>query len=179
MPKRPKPKTSARSKAPAKQADGKKAPRSTARISEDLWLGCFTTDEPGDIDYAGSFQVIVEAGNLPEGPHGTHIHAVGKCTAPDFASAGPHWNPAGRQHGRLNPPGPHLGDLPNLEVRENGTGRVDFDLPVPTGTPADANPLLDADGTAIVIHAAADDERTDPAGNSGARIACGAFAPAS
>jgi hypothetical protein len=61
MPKRSKPKTSRRSKAPAKQADGKKAPKSTALISEDLWLGCFTTDEPGDIDYAGSFQVIVEA----------------------------------------------------------------------------------------------------------------------
>ena len=113
------------------------------------------------------------------GTHGLHLHQTGRCDAPDFASAGPHWNPAGRQHGRLNPQGPHLGDLPNLEVRENGTGRVDVDLPVPTGTPADANPLLDADGTAIVIHAAADDERTDPAGNSGARIACGAFAPAS
>jgi len=112
------------------------------------------------------------------GTHGVHLHQTGRCDAPDFASAGPHWNPTGRQHGRLNPRGPHLGDLPNLEVRENGTGRVDFDVPVPAGTAADANPLLDADGTAIVIHAAADDERTDPAGNSGARIACGLFPPA-
>ena len=110
------------------------------------------------------------------GTHGVHLHQTGRCDAPDFASAGPHWNPASRQHGRLNPQGPHLGDLPNLEVRPNGAGRIDFDVPVPAGTAADANPLLDADGTSIVIHAAADDERTDPAGNSGARIACGAFA---
>ena len=112
------------------------------------------------------------------GTYGVHLHQIGRCDAPDFASAGPHWNPTERQHGRLNPQGPHAGDLPNLEVRANGTGRIDFDVPVPAGTAADANPLGDADGTAIVIHAAADDERTDPSGNSGARIACGVLAPA-
>jgi superoxide dismutase, Cu-Zn family len=111
------------------------------------------------------------------GIYGVHLHETGRCEAPDFASAGPHWNPAGRQHGRLNPQGPHLGDLPNLDVRPNGAGRIDFDVPVPAGTAADANPLLDADGTAIVIHASADDERTDPSGNSGARIACGVLSP--
>jgi Cu-Zn family superoxide dismutase len=111
------------------------------------------------------------------GTHGVHLHQTGRCDAPDFASAGPHWNPSNHQHGRLNPQGPHLGDLPNLEVHANGAGRLDFDVPVPAGTAADVNPLLDADSTSIVIHAAADDERTDPAGNSGARIACGAFSP--
>ena len=111
------------------------------------------------------------------GTFGVHLHQAGRCEAPDFASAGPHWNPAGKQHGRHNPQGPHLGDLPNLEVRANGTGRIDFDVPVPAGTAADSNPLLDADGTSVVIHAAADDERTDPSGNSGARIACGVFTP--
>jgi Cu-Zn family superoxide dismutase len=111
------------------------------------------------------------------GTHGVHLHQTGRCDAPDFASAGPHWNPMGHQHGRLNPQGPHLGDLPNLVVRANGSGRLDFAVPVPPGTTAGANPLLDADGTAIVIHAAADDLRTDPSGNSGARIACGVLSP--
>jgi Cu-Zn family superoxide dismutase len=73
--------------------------------------------------------------------------------------------------------GLHLGDLPNLEVGPNGTGRIDFEVRIPAATVPDANPLLDADGTSIVIHAAADDERTDPSGNSGARIACGVFTP--
>ncbi len=111
------------------------------------------------------------------GTYGVHLHETGRCEAPDFTSAGAHWNPAGRQHGRLNPQGPHLGDLPNLEVRANGTGRIEFDVPVPAGTGGGTNPLVDADGTSIVVHAAADDERTDPSGNSGARIACGALAP--
>jgi Cu-Zn family superoxide dismutase len=112
------------------------------------------------------------------GTYGAHLHQIGRCEGPDFASSGPHWNPTERQHGRLNPQGPHAGDLPNLEVRASGTGRIDFDVPVPARLAADANPLGDADGTAIIIHAAADDERTDPSGNSGARIACGVLAPA-
>ena len=126
----------------------------------------------------GVVKVRLTVRGFTPGTHGVHLHQAGRCDAPDFASAGPHWNPASRQHGRLNPQGPHLGDLPNLQVRENGAGRIDFDVPVPAGTAADANPLLDADGTSIVIHAAADDERTDPSGNSGARIACGRFVPA-
>jgi Cu-Zn family superoxide dismutase len=111
------------------------------------------------------------------GTHGVHLHQTGRCDPPGFESAGPHWNPTSHQHGRLNPMGPHLGDLPNLMVSANGSGRLDFAVPVPAGTAAGANPLLDADGTAIVIHAAADDLRTDPSGNSGARIACGVLSP--
>lgn len=125
----------------------------------------------------GVVKVRLTVRGFAPGMHGVHLHQAGRCEAPDFASAGPHWNPAARQHGRLNPQGPHLGDLPNLEVRDNGTGRVDFDVPVPSGPAAGVNPLLDADGTSIVIHASADDERTDPSGNSGARIACGVFPP--
>jgi len=121
-------------------------------------------------------KVRVTVRGFTPGSYGIHLHQTGRCDAPDFASAGAHWNPAGRQHGRQNPQGPHAGDLPNLEVRANGTGRIDFEVPVPAGTAAGANPLLDTDGTAVVIHAAADDERTDPSGNSGARIACGTFA---
>jgi Cu-Zn family superoxide dismutase len=123
-------------------------------------------------------RVSVTVRGFRPGTYAVHLHQTGRCDAPDFASAGPHWNPTERQHGRLNPQGPHLGDLPNLEVRPNGAGRIDFDVPVPSGTEADANPLADADGTSLVIHAAADDERTDPSGNSGARIACGLLAPA-
>lgn len=114
---------------------------------------------------------------VPPGPHGVHLHQAGRCDAPDFTSAGPHWNPGGHQHGRLNPMGPHLGDLPNIVVGANGSGRLDFAVPVPAGTAAGANPLLDADGTALVIHASADDLRSDPSGNSGARIACGVLTP--
>lgn len=122
-------------------------------------------------------RVRVTVRGFVTGVHGIHFHETGRCDAPDFASAGGHWNPMGHHHGRLNPQGPHLGDLPNLDVRANGTGRIDFEVPVPAGTAAGANPLLDQDGTAIVIHAAPDDYRTDPSGNSGARIACGVLSP--
>jgi Cu-Zn family superoxide dismutase len=118
----------------------------------------------------GAIRVIVEAGNLPEGAHGTHIHTVGKCTAPDFASAGAHWNPTTHQHGKENPAGPHAGDMPNLNISAGGRDRTIFTLPGGT-----FQQLLDQDGAAIVIHADPDDYKTDPSGNSGARIACGVF----
>ncbi len=124
-----------------------------------------------------AIRVSVTVRGFRPGTYAVHLHQTGRCDAPDFTSAGPHWNPTERQHGRLNPQGPHLGDLPNLEVRANGAGRIDFDVPVPAGTAPDANPLIDADGTSIVIHAAADDERTDPSGNSGARLSCGVLYP--
>jgi Cu-Zn family superoxide dismutase len=122
-------------------------------------------------------RVRINVRGFSPGVHGVHLHQAGRCDGPDFASAGPHWNPTSHQHGRLNQQGPHLGDLPNLQVGANGSGRIDFAVPVPAGTAAGANPLLDADGTAVVIHAAADDLRTDPSGNSGARIACGVLIP--
>lgn len=102
--------------------------------------------------------------------HGMHLHAVGKCEAP-FTSAGPHLNPTGHQHGKDNPQGAHLGDLPNVTIGQAGTGTASASLGRDS-TAIDAA-LFDADGTAIVLHAAADDYRTDPSGNSGARIACG------
>lgn len=119
----------------------------------------------------GAVSVSVRGVNLPPGVHGAHVHAVGRCDAPDFASAGPHWNPANRQHGRANPAGPHLGDAPNLIVGADGRASMEVEIPgawVRRGTA----PLLDADGAAFVIHANPDDDRTDPSGNSGARIAC-------
>jgi superoxide dismutase, Cu-Zn family len=108
---------------------------------------------------------------LTPGVHGVHLHTTGSCTTPDFASAGAHLNPAGHQHGTSNPAGPHLGDLPNITVGANGAGTVSVTLP---GTQAEAlAQLFDGDGTAVVVHANADDYRTDPSGNSGGRIACG------
>jgi Cu-Zn family superoxide dismutase len=120
-------------------------------------------------------EVRVQAAGLAAGHYGVHLHAAGRCEGPGFDSAGPHWNPAGRQHGRLNPEGRHLGDLDNLEVDESGAGRLEFTIPGAEFTGADG--LLDADGAAVVIHAGPDDYRTDPSGNSGARIACGVLPP--
>ena len=115
----------------------------------------------------GAIVVDVIGWGLPPGRYGAHVHAVGRCEGPGFESAGPHWNPTARQHGRLNPAGRHLGDLPNLEIGANRVGRIEFTIPGAT-----LAGLLDRDGASVVIHAAPDDERTDPSGNSGARIAC-------
>lgn len=108
---------------------------------------------------------------LPPGVHGLHIHAVGRCEGPDFASAGPHWSPTPKQHGSTNQAGPHHGDLMNLTVGADSS--VVVKMSTPAGSLRGENPLLDADGASIVIHATADDYKTDPSGNSGARIACG------
>lgn len=117
-------------------------------------------------------RIVVQVRGLPAGDYAMHLHAVGRCDAPDFTSAGPHFNPAGRQHGRDNPAGAHAGDLPNLTVEANGRGSGSALQPGLRLADGDA-PLLDADGAAVVLHAKADDYRSDPAGNAGARIACG------
>jgi Cu-Zn family superoxide dismutase len=121
---------------------------------------------------AGGVTLRIDAAGLPHGIHGIHVHSVGRCDAPDFASAGPHWNPLGKKHGMDNPAGPHAGDLPNVEVSANGV--LGVTLVVPGASMAS---LIDADGASIVIHAAPDDYRTDPSGNSGARIACAVLLP--
>ncbi|MBB6125139.1 superoxide dismutase family protein [Sphingobium subterraneum] len=116
--------------------------------------------------------IAVKASGLAPGTHGIHIHTVGSCTPPDFASAGAHWNPTMHQHGVNNPEGPHRGDMPNLIVDAKGIGTMDFSIARATLKGGDA-PLLDADGAAVVMHAGPDDMRTDPSGNSGGREACG------
>ena len=115
--------------------------------------------------------VSVALAGVPEGVHGVHLHKVGSCEAPGFESAGGHLDPAGRQHGTQNPAGAHLGDLPNVTIGVSGAGTVSATLRGPREEVLAH--LFDADGTAIVVHAGADDYRTDPSGNSGARIACG------
>lgn len=119
---------------------------------------------------AAGLDVTIAGEGMVPGMHGLHVHMVGRCDAPAFTTAGDHWNPDSKQHGRDNPMGAHRGDLPNLVVGADGRGSVSFVIP---GT--NAAEMLDADGSAIVIHAAADDYRTDPSGKSGARIACGVF----
>jgi Cu-Zn family superoxide dismutase len=116
----------------------------------------------------GGIRVTVELPGLPAGDHGLHFHAVGVCTPPNFESAGGHFNPTSRQHGRLNPNGPHLGDLPNVEG-----GRTHVSVTTAGLQINGPNGLLDDDGAALVVHQSSDDLRTDPSGNSGARIRCG------
>ncbi len=124
------------------------------------------------LEERGAVKVAIQVHGLAPGKHGVHVHAVGRCDPPDFATAGGHFNPAGRKHGWRSPEGHHLGDLPNLEVGADGKGELKLEL---SGATLDAGPagLFGPQGTSIVVHEKADDEVTDPAGNSGARIACG------
>lgn len=124
-------------------------------------------------DVAGGIRYTLDVRGLPAGTHGAHIHTVGRCDAPDFTTAGGHWNPTMKKHGTMNPQGPHEGDLPNLIVGSDGRGTLGVTVPGQTMAG-----LLDADGSAIVVHAGPDDLMTDPSGNSGGRIACGVFSAA-
>lgn len=112
----------------------------------------------------------VLATGLTPGKHGIHIHSTSACDPPAFTTAGGHLNPDGKQHGRHSPAGAHLGDLPNLEVNASGEGRAQFDVAGVTFTTGARS--IGVPGTALVIHAAEDDEQTDPTGKAGARIAC-------
>jgi len=112
--------------------------------------------------------------NLPPGDHAAHIHQNAKCEAPGFTTAGGHFNPDQKHHGLNNPDGPHAGDMPNFTVKANGTAKVTLEDPRVTLTEGDHSVFANG-GTALVIHAKADDMKSDPAGNAGDRIACGAI----
>lgn len=116
--------------------------------------------------------ITLNVKGLPEGLHAVHIHSMGKCEGTAFATASGHFNPLSKKHGLKNPAGPHAGDLPDMYVKKDGVGRYAVlmeSITLGTGETS----IFDADGSAIVIHATADDNMTDPAGNSGDRIACG------
>jgi Cu-Zn family superoxide dismutase len=150
----------------------------TAEVSEVLtadlaradgsWAGVATISQRRD----GVF-LSLSAQAPSAGTYGMHLHAVGKCQAPDFTSAGPHWNPDMKQHGRDNPMGAHDGDLPNVDAGANLEITLEYKLT--NMSLSGPNGLLDADGGALVIHEKADDYKTDPSGNSGKRIICGVF----
>ena len=125
-------------------------------------------------DPAGLTLSIAATGLTP-GVHGIHLHETGMCEGPAFASAGKHWNPDSKQHGRDNPAGAHAGDLLNLTADATGSARTTITI---AGVSQSAGPMTraDADGTALVIHAKADDYKTDPSGASGDRVACAVVA---
>jgi superoxide dismutase, Cu-Zn family len=119
-------------------------------------------------------RIEVQVSGLKPGLHGLHIHQKAVCEAPSFESAGEHFNPLHKQHGFNNPKGAHAGDLPNLLVDEQGNGKFDAITKAVVLLQDKPNSLLIAGGTSVVIHEQVDDLKTDPTGNSGKRIACGA-----
>ncbi|UOQ48107.1 superoxide dismutase family protein [Gracilibacillus caseinilyticus] len=123
-------------------------------------------------EQADKVSVQIKVEGLEPGFHGVHIHEYAKCEGPDFESAGNHFNPEGQEHGLMHPDGPHLGDMPNLEVSADGTADVEFELQGVTLMDGDKS-LLREDGTSIIIHSGQDDGVSQPSGNSGERLVCG------
>ena len=124
------------------------------------------------IQISAGVRILVEVRGLPPGAKAVHIHEVGRCEGPAFASAGHHFNPDKRQHGLQNPQGPHAGDLPNITIEADGSGRLETTNDRVT-LGSGSTSLFDGDGSALVVHGSPDDFKTDPTGNSGARVACG------
>ena len=139
----------------------------TARLQTADGTEAGTATASGGMD---GVQIVVNVTGMEPGDHGVHVHMTGSCEAPAFESAGGHWNPSEAMHGLEGDPGQHAGDMPNLTVGEDGTGTLTYQL-----VGGDWEGLMDADGSAFVVHAGADDQMTDPSGDSGDRVACGVF----
>ena len=120
----------------------------------------------------GGVRILIDLTGVAPGTKAVYISEIGRSDPPSFESAGAHFNPTKAQHGTANPRGPHAGDLPNVTVEATGRGHLELTATRVTLEKGSAS-LFDADGSALVVHESADDLRTDPAGNSGARIACG------
>lgn len=116
--------------------------------------------------------VRIDVKGLTPGLHAVHVHSIGKCEGPAFTTAAGHFNPAGKKHGLNSPAGPHAGDLPNMLVAKDGSGRFEVRTDAITLKTGVAS-VFDSDGSALIIHAGVDDYATDPTGNAGDREACG------
>ena len=124
---------------------------------------------------AKGVNIDLDLKGMTPGEHGMHIHQTAKCEGPGFTTAGGHLNPDSKQHGLDNPQGPHAGDMPNFTVKADGTAKTKVVAPgITMGT--DSHSIFSNGGTALIIHAKQDDEKTDPSGNSGDRVVCGTIA---
>ena len=149
------------------QSAKKVTAHATIKNSQGAEIGTATITGAGN-----GVKIVLKASNLPPGVHGFHIHTVGKCEGPAFASAGGHLNPEMRMHGKNNLMGPHDGDLMNITV--DAKGKVKATLMADHASLGEGpNSLFHDGGTALMIHEMPDDYKTDPTGNAGARIACG------
>jgi Cu-Zn family superoxide dismutase len=151
--------------------DTTSAPGDTAAAPATVAINAANGQPLGSLELRDTTGGVVFSGTvsgLKPGNHGFHVHNTGRCDPPAFESAGPHWNPTNKQHGRQNPAGWHTGDLANLGATGGGVAEVHEVL-----AGATLAALLEGDGSALVVHADPDDNKTDPSGNSGARIACG------